>query len=216
MGGGYSARLAQKAPRFYVSRVYLGCMAVRAIILDLYGVLGFNGWQSFKLQHFANRPGDWQHLRALGKQVDEGEASQAEFVAAVARATGEPEATVRYQFEHTLANKPLLAYITERLKPNYKLGLLSNASRDVFGTIFAPEELAVFDVTMSSFHVGLVKPDLQIFQLMCERLAVRPDECLMIDDTPRHLTAAAKLGMRTVRYETFEQTVADIEKALER
>lgn len=189
---------------------------LRAVLFDLYGVLGLNGWQAFKAKHFADRPEDWEHLRRLGQQADAGLATQDEFVAALVRATGESEATIRYQFESTRANKPLLDFIARDIKPGYKVGLLSNTSHDVYGSIFTTKELALFDIAIGSFSVGLTKPDPEMFLLACSRLELPPSECMMVDDKTEHLRAAQKLGMSTVRYVTVDQTMAAIREQLSR
>lgn len=187
---------------------------IKAVIFDLYGVLGLNGWQTFKTAHFSAKPEDWEVLSQLGKQVDGGAAKQSDLVDAVARATGESTGTVRYQLEHTTANEDLLDEAA-KLKSKYKIGLLSNASHDVFSTIFSPTQLEIFDAIVSSYHTGLVKPDPRIFTVLCEKLDVVPEECVFIDDAERHLVAAKSLGMKTIRYESVEQTVAAIEQAIQ-
>ena len=189
-------------------------MKVRAIVFDLYGVLGLNGWQAFKLQHFADKPEAWENMRTLGQRVDAGEVRDSELVDAIAAETGESPETIRYQFEHTVPNVALLQSIATEFKPHYKIGLLSNASQDVFSEIFNAEEQGLFDVAISSFHVGLTKPDPAMFRLMAERMSVSPDECLMVDDQLRHVEAASTVGMRAVLYDSAEQCVADIRKAL--
>jgi putative hydrolase of the HAD superfamily len=189
-------------------------MQVKAIIFDLYGVLGLNGWQAFKQKHFARRPEAWEHLRALGQRVDEGKASDTQLVAAVAKASGETGQLVRYQFEHTIPNVSLLKYIAEDLRADYKIGLLSNASRDVLGDIFSPVQLELFDVAISSFHVGLTKPDPRMFILISEQLDVLPEECLFVDDQERHIEAARALGFNTVLYKSVTQVKRAIQEAL--
>ena len=189
-------------------------MRIKAIIFDLYGVLGLNGWQTFKEIHFAERREVWEHLRSLGQRVDAGQASEAEFVSAVAAASGENDATVRYQFEHTVVNKDLLAYIADELKSRFKLGLLSNASHDVLPGIFAPDQLALFDHVVSSYLVGLTKPDPKMFLLISEKLGVAPEECLFIDDQARHIDAAKALGFHTLLYESPTQIERAIGKAV--
>ena len=187
---------------------------VRAIIFDLYGVLGLNGWQDFKQLHFHGRWDLWEPLRVLGQKVDAGEASDAEFAAAIAAATGETTATVRYQFEHTQANVELLEFIKNNLSETFKIGLLSNASSDVLPGIFTPEQQGLFDATVMSVFVGLAKPDPTMFTLMCQKLGVDPTECLMVDDQQRHLDIAAAMGMQTVLYGSLEQTKHDVLEAL--
>lgn len=187
---------------------------MKAVIFDLYGVLGLNTWQTFKRTHFGHRPKDWEHLRGLGQRVDAGKAQESELVEAVAHETGESTVTVRAQFEQTRPNVELLAYITTKLQGVYKLALLSNASRDVVGAIFTPSEQALFDVVVSSYHVGLTKPDPKIFLLTAERLGLKPSECLFIDDQPRHLAAAQALGFETIHYKSVEQVTRAIDEVL--
>jgi putative hydrolase of the HAD superfamily len=188
-------------------------MQYRAIIFDLYGVLGLNGWQEFKRQHFAERRELWEQLRSLGQRVDAGQASEEEFVEAVALASGETGDEVRYQFEHTLLNTELLDFIEKQLKGKVKLGLLSNASHDVLGGIFTHTQLVLFDATVSSYRVGLTKPDPKMFMLMCNELGVRPEECIMVDDQERHIAAAKALGFHTILYESPAQAKQAIEEA---
>lgn len=189
-------------------------MQVRAIIFDLYGVLGLNGWQDFKHQHFEGRWDDWEPLRVLGQRADAGEVSDDEFVAAIAAATGESARTVRYQFDHTQPNLALLRFIKNKLSGRYKIGLLSNTSHDVLGGILSDEQRALFTADVMSVFVGLAKPDPAMFTLMCERLSVEPEECIMVDDQQRHLDVAARLGMKTVLYTSAVQTERDITRLL--
>jgi putative hydrolase of the HAD superfamily len=187
---------------------------IRAVIFDLYGVLGLNGWQEFKRRHFSDAHERWEPLRQLGQRVDAGEATEDEFVAALAAETGEDPAHIRYQFDHTQPNRALLDFIRTELSPHYKIGLLSNASRDTTKHLFSEADRALFSSSLLSAHVGLTKPGQTMFLMMCEQLGVRPEECVMVDDQERHLATARTLGMKTVRYETFEQAVADIRKVL--
>lgn len=185
-------------------------MKIRAVVFDLYGVLGLNGWQQFKAEHFSERPDEWERLRRLGQRADAGLATQAEFVQALAAATKQSERTIRHQFEHTRVNPPLLDYIAGELKPAYKIGLLSNTSHDVFQSIFSAEQYALFDAAIGSFSVGLTKPDPAMFVLMCRELDVEPEACVMVDDKSTHLLAAETMGMRGVLYQTAEQTIQDL------
>ena len=185
-------------------------MKIRAIVFDLYGVLGLNGWQQFKAEHFSERPDEWERLRRLGQRADAGLATQEEFVQALAAATKQSERTIRHQFEHTWVNTPLLDYIAGELKPAYKIGLLSNTSHDVFQSIFSAEQYALFDAAIGSFAVGLTKPDPAMFVLMCRELDVEPEACVMVDDKSTHLLAAETMGMRGVLYQTAEQTIQDL------
>jgi HAD superfamily hydrolase (TIGR01509 family) len=174
---------------------------LEAVIFDLYGVLALNGWQAFKAHHFSEREDVWEQVFQLGRQVDAGLANYDALIRFTAEQTGESEATVRYQLEHTLANDELLAYIATELKPHYKLGILSNASSSkVIRQVFAPEQVALFDTITLSHHTGLTKPDSRMYEAAAAKLDVLVEACLFVDDQERHVTGAREAGMQALVY----------------
>src|SRR5260370_31968864 len=60
------------------------------------------------------------------------------------------------------------------------------------GTRF-PEMVALFDLVVESAVEGLRKPDPPIYELACERLGVRPDEAVFLDDLGVNLKTARAL-----------------------
>ena len=172
----------------------------KAIIFDLYGVLALNGWQAFKEFHFSNRLDVWEQVFELGKQVDAGLKSYDDLVQFTAEQTSQPAAVVRHQLEHTVANEPLIDYIRTELKPQYKLGILSNAGSNVVERIFTAEQQALFDAIVLSHHVGLTKPHVAMYQTIADQLNLEPAECLFIDDQERHVTGARDAGMQAIVY----------------
>ena len=94
----------------------------------------------------------------------------------------------------------LVHFIRELRAAGFAIGLLTNnisAFGDHWKATIPLEEL--FDVVVDSSDVGLRKPDPAIYELICERLEVAPDACVFIDDNRDNVTAAAALGMSTVR-----------------
>ena len=72
---------------------------------------------------------------------------------------------------------------------------LLNRDPDSLAATFAH----LFDSAIFSSRERLKKPDPRIYQLACERLGVRPEDCLYIaDGENRELAAAAKVGLHSV------------------
>ncbi|HSX05807.1 MAG TPA: HAD-IA family hydrolase [Candidatus Saccharimonadales bacterium] len=185
---------------------------MKAVIFDLYGVLALNGWQAFRAKHLAHRPELLSRFTELGRQVDAGLADYNELISLVAKETGESEAAVRYQLEHTLPNEELLSYIRTNLKPYYQIGLLSNASSTkVIDQIFTAEDEMLFDVMVLSHHTGLTKPDSRMYHTVAGRLAVEAEDCLFVDDQARHVEGAIHAGMQGHVF----KGVADLERYIE-
>lgn len=84
-------------------------------------------------------------------------------------------------------------------KRKYKLAVISNDSSRWSRYLREKFELdQYFDVVSISGDLGIQKPDARIFQITVEKLAVRAEDCLYIDDREGNLEAAEKLGMNTV------------------
>jgi putative hydrolase of the HAD superfamily len=91
---------------------------------------------------------------------------------------------------------PTLAHLK---KEAYKIGLLSNCSVEI--PILWPETAFtdLIDSTIFSSRERLKKPDPRIYHLACERLGVKPEQCVYIADGENYeLTAAAKVGLHPV------------------
>jgi len=110
-------------------------------------------------------------------------------------------AEIRLQLiRRTLTPRPDALETLARLKDDgYKLGLLSNCSIEI--PILWPETAFadLFGSAMFSSRERLKKPDPRIYQIACERLGVKPEECLYIADGENHeLAAAANVGLHSV------------------
>ena len=57
-----------------------------------------------------------------------------------------------------------------------------------------------FDGTVVSAFEGVAKPDAEIFERLLSRFELTPASTLLIDDSPRNVRAALKLGMQAVEF----------------
>jgi putative hydrolase of the HAD superfamily len=72
----------------------------------------------------------------------------------------------------------------------------------------------VFDVVVESAVEGVRKPDPRIYELACERLGVRPDESVFLDDLGVNLKAARALGMTTIKVAAPTDALAELSEVL--
>jgi HAD superfamily hydrolase (TIGR01509 family) len=183
---------------------------VKAIIFDCFGVLTTDVWRAFldSLPPSA----DVQRARDLCHAANAGMIGQDEYLQGVEEATGfrPPEIEKTFRGE-VVKNTPLLRYIRE-LKRDYAIGLLSNASSNWIRQEFlTEEEQELFDVTILSYEVGMIKPDPRIFMLACERLRIGPHEAVIVDDVESYVAAAEGEGLMGVVYrdlDDFKQNIA--------
>lgn len=185
---------------------------IQAIIFDCFGVLYGGSLSKF----VAIAPSE--HRRAIvdvNSAKDYGYISYHEYLEQVAtltqRSRSDIEAIIR-EYHHL--NQPLFDY-TQKLRPAYKTGLLSNIG-DQIGELFEGKADQYFDQLILSYQVGLAKPSPEIFILAAERLGVPPSDCVMIDDIEENCEGAEVAGLRAILYTSNETTIAKLEELLGR
>lgn len=187
----------------------MGGMNHKALVFDFFGVV-CSEVSTFWLQnHF---PGHAAELRAeLVLPADRGATSQDALMQELGTRSGvSPAQVLRDWVGRSQLNEELLEFIRE-LKGSYKLGLLSNATAPFFHTVAKPiEDEGIFEHIVISSEVGYAKPDPQMYHLMLEKLGVRPEEALMIDDNKVNIEGAARIGMPGIVF----TSVAELRRAL--
>ena len=73
-----------------------------------------------------------------------------------------------------------------------------------------PDLGAHFDVIVESAVEGIRKPDPRIYELVCSRLDVRPDESVFLDDLGVNLKPARALGMATIKVGEPDAALAEL------
>lgn len=93
--------------------------------------------------------------------------------------------------------------LIRKLKPRYKLGLLSNTSPWHFEkAIRTTEVFPLFDSVTLSYEVGASKPDPRLFEDALAKLGLMAEECLYIDDLPAFAQAATDHLLHGITYTT--------------
>ncbi len=109
---------------------------------------------------------------------------------------GVPGETIRREWEDlVIPNADTIALIRE-LKSRYRVALLSNAMSEYLR--YALKKCGIedlFDFTVVSAEVKLVKPDPAIFKFALERAGVDAKNALMIDDVQKNLDGAKTVGI---------------------
>ncbi len=120
--------------------------------------------------------------------------------------------------------RPAMVTALDRLKAEgYRLGCITNNvptghgagmarsgdARDEMERIFAR-----FEHVIESSKAGVRKPDPRIYLMMCEKLGLKPDACIYLDDLGINCKPAAQLGMHAIKVTSGEQALVDLGEAL--
>lgn len=111
------------------------------------------------------------------------------------------------------AIEPTVAILRSLKREGYPLYALSNWSDQTYRRVQGNFEFFDwFDGILLSGEVGLVKPDLRIFQLFLERIGRTAEECIYIDDTLSNVEVARQLGFQAIHFRSGEQLMEDLER----
>lgn len=100
------------------------------------------------------------------------------------------------QWDRTIDEYEGMYELIEELKnAGYGIYLLSNAS--LRHPYYWPKTRVsrLFDGLLVSAEVHFVKPQPEIYRLLCERFSLKPEECFFIDDLPTNIEGAYNFGI---------------------
>lgn len=75
--------------------------------------------------------------------------------------------------------------------------------------------LPYMDGGLFSCHAKLIKPDRRIYEALCEKCGLIPEESLFIDDNAANIEAARAFGLHAIRFEGYEKSYDGIMQYLQ-
>ncbi|PRY20861.1 HAD superfamily hydrolase (TIGR01509 family) [Aliiruegeria haliotis] len=116
-----------------------------------------------------------------------------------ARIVADSRAITVERAAHSAVENPPVANLARRLKGTVPIAVGSNAETDVVRAILRGAMLdQLFDVVVTVVEALHPKPSPAIFLLAAERLAVAPNECLVLEDSEQGIEAAIAAGMNVL------------------
>jgi len=107
-------------------------------------------------------------------------------------------------------NKEVLLLIQKLKLMGYKVGLFSNNSKS------AAEEMReggidkYFDVFLVSAEAGCVKPSVEAFKMLAEKLGVGLSELVFIDDTANSLSLSGEIGFQPILFRNYDSLTQEL------
>ncbi len=151
-------------------------------------------------------------------KLERGQLTEPEFIAALAGAMGEVTgAPVDLNGYGELLmgslrpNEPLLAHYAALHARGIRLAICTNNVRE-----WQPRWLPIlpdglFELIVDSGFEGTRKPEPRIYELVLERLNLRPEDCAFVDDLEVNVKAARELGFHGVHFRDAEQAIAELD-----
>jgi putative hydrolase of the HAD superfamily len=108
-------------------------------------------------------------------------------------------------------NPAMLAWQLQLKQRGLLTAILSNMGDNVLASVERTFNwLPRFDVLIWSYQWHMAKPDPAIYRLCLDKLGVRPDESLFLDDKLINVEAAHSLGIKAIHFTTIERLRQDL------
>jgi putative hydrolase of the HAD superfamily len=210
-----------------------GTGGVRAVISDFGGVLTTPLVQSFMAVQ--NETGIspenlGKAMQAIAEadgenplfQLERGEITEAAFLDRLGQAL-EPLLGHRPQlhrfreiyFEALDPNPAMIDLMRELKAEGYRMAMLTNNVREwepLWRSMLPVDE--IFETVVDSGFVGCRKPESRIYALTLQRLDLRAEDCLFIDDVEVNCEGAKRMGMQAVHFRENAQAIPEIRSIL--
>jgi len=109
-------------------------------------------------------------------------------------------------------NHELITFIKELKNLGYKIALLSNNSSRLIKTLIDDGIDILFDAIVVSGDVGCMKPNVEIFQILYNKLEINKEELIFVDDFDKNFINADKVGFTPILYTNMNELKDEFKK----
>lgn len=197
---------------------------IRNIVFDIGNVLAGFVWQEF-YQSFGFSDEVFEKLADatvrsdFWNEMDRGKLTDEQLLEGFIRNDPSIETQIRRVFEDVTGMirryDYAIPWLLELKEKGYHVYYISNfAHKPHVECEKALDFLPEMDGGILSYQDQLIKPDPEIYRLLCDRYGLKAEECVFIDDTRRNVLAAEKEGMKGILFHTLEQTKTELDYLL--
>lgn len=106
-----------------------------------------------------------------------------------------------------------IPWIKQLKEKGYGVYYLSNFSRKAeVECAHTLDFLPFMDGGILSYQEKVIKPELEIYQLLIDRYGLIPEQCVFMDDKPENCEGAKKAGMHAIVFTTKEEAEKELFK----
>ena len=148
-------------------------------------------------------------------EMDRGVLSYDEAVNLVIKGAPHLEKEIRTAIQTLYENVESYPYAVDWVKSlkekGYRVYILSNFGEIPFASCKARMPfLEYVDGQLISYQIRQVKPSPEIYQALCDKFTIDPQEAVFIDDSALNITGAKDFGLNTILFKTYSDAVAQL------
>lgn len=184
---------------------------IKAVIFDFSGVIaspGYIRWVSEFIPELNNKK---ELYEEAFKKLDLGTYSKSEFEDFLSAESGIPKEEIWPNVLNGVMVYEGTIEIIRELKRKNKIALLSNYSHEALLEIMEKNKLFEhFEEIFISSHHGIAKPEAAFYNKIIDKLNLKPEEIVFVDDSLKNVEKANELGMVGIHFSSSEKLKTDI------
>ena len=197
---------------------------IKNIVFDIGNVLAGFHWQDY-FHSFGYSDEVFEQLAdatvrsPIWNEMDRGKMSDEELIAGFIANNPAVEKEIREIYANM--KRMIVRYdyagpwLRELKVRGYGIYIISNFGETAFAECSgALDFLGEADGAIISYQVKLVKPDHEIYHLLCQQYGLDERECVFIDDTAKNVVAAQEIGMKGIEFHNLAQAKEELETLL--
>lgn len=107
-------------------------------------------------------------------------------------------------------NRELIDFFPILRQQNYKVAIFSNNTARLRQQLIDEKIINLIDEAVISGEIGFQKPHKEAFDILFQKLNLRPEEVIFIDDAPKSLEKADEIGYTPILYRGNDQLKEDL------
>ena len=193
---------------------------IKALLLDVGGVLLSNGWDRQARRRAATHfKLDWDEMeerhRLTYEAHEAGKITLDEYLGRVVfyrKRPFTPAQFRRFMYAQSTAYPEMIELATQlKVRNGLKVAVVSNEAREVNAHRIRKFNLDKFvDAFISSCYVHVRKPDTEIFRLALDIIQAPARQVVYIENTPMFVQVAEGLGIRSILHTDYGSTCAKL------
>lgn len=182
---------------------------------ELFADLGFEGEKFEKIAQATVRNPWWN-------EFDKGGITVEEIVDKYAESAPEYKDDIAKIYDHkdefVVLYEYTIPWIRELKEKGYKVYILSNWSEPAYEANKDTHLrfLKEVDGEIMSYREGMIKPDREIYELLCNSFNINPATAVFLDDNSTNVKAAQEFGLHAIHFKNYEQAKKELEVYLRR
>ena len=180
---------------------------------ELFAELGFEGEKFEKIAQATVHNPWWNEFDKGGMTIEE-------IVDKYAESAPEYKEDIAKIYDHkdefVVLYEYTIPWIRDLKERGYKIYILSNWSEPVYEANKNTHLrfLKEVDGEIMSYRERMIKPDREIYELLCNRFNINPSEAVFLDDNAANVKGAKEFGLHAIHFKNYEQAKEELERYL--